>query len=159
MAEYPVYKAPFEELTTIDERVDYIHNQLIESQLALNQLLEKEALPTMAEFTRQVSLHATLEPGTGTRIAKPSPLTGKIVQVVPHWPPGCLTYVDIAFGHRDTWVMPNEVDTFLSLDDATPVFQYREPIEKGEELWMIARNADGVWPHTVSVIITIIGAK
>lgn len=23
---YPTYKAPFEELATIDERVDYVHN-------------------------------------------------------------------------------------------------------------------------------------
>ncbi len=109
------------------------------------------------KVTRQVNLRATMPTGTGARIEKPSPISGTIVQVVPHWPPGCLTFVDIAFGHGDTWVMPNEVDTYLSLDDATPLFPYNEPVTKGESLWMIARNADGIWPHTVSVIITIIG--
>ncbi|GAI70567.1 unnamed protein product, partial [marine sediment metagenome] len=38
---YPVRKLPFEELTSIDERVDFIHSQIVASQLALNQLLEK----------------------------------------------------------------------------------------------------------------------
>lgn len=154
---YPTKRLPFEELTSIDERVDYVHNQLIQVQLALNQLLEKAGEPTMAMTTRQVSLHATMEHETGTRIPKPSPLTGKIVQIMPHWPPGCLTYVDIAFGHGDSWVMPSEVDTYLSLDNATPVFQYNEPISKGEMLWMICRNADTIWPHTVSVVVTIEG--
>lgn len=156
---YPTAKLPFEELTTIDERVDYVHNQLVAVQLALNSLLEKEGKPTMAVVTRQVSLRATMEKETGIRIEKPSPLTGTIIQVMPHWPPGCLTYVDIAFGHGDTWVMPSEVDTFLSLDDATPVFQYSEPIAKGEVLWMIAKNADSLWPHTVSVVATIVGVE
>jgi len=44
--QYPSYKLPFEELTTIDERVDYVHNQLAGAQLALNKLLEKEGMPT-----------------------------------------------------------------------------------------------------------------
>ena len=39
---YPTAKLPFKELTTIDERVDYIRIQLSDAHLALNQLLEKE---------------------------------------------------------------------------------------------------------------------
>jgi len=159
MAEYPRYKLPFEELTTIDERVDFIHNQLVAIQLALNKLLEKEGIPTMAMVTKQVSLRATVPQMQGARVREVSPLTGTIVQIVPHWPPGCTALVDIAFGHKDTWVMPALVDTFLALDDATPVFTANELIEKGEELWMIVRNGDGINPHTVSVAVTIIGAE
>lgn len=155
--QYPPYKLPFEELTTIDERVDYIHNQLVASQLALNQLLEKEALPTMAVVTREINLRVTVQPLTGTRVTKPSPLTGKIVQLIPHWPDGCDALVDVAVGHKDTWVLPSEVDTFIALNDATPVLTVDEPVEKGEEVWMILRNTDGVNAHSISCTITIIG--
>ena len=154
---YPAYKLPFEELTTIDERMDYIHNQVAASQLALNQLLEKEGLPTMAVVTREVNLRVSVLPLTGTKVTKPSPLTGKILQLIPHWPDGCDALVDVAIGHKDTWVLPNEVDTYIALNDATPVLTVDESIEKGEEIWMILRNTDGVNTHAVSCTVTIIG--
>ena len=154
---YPAYKLPFEELTTIDERVDYIHNQLIASQLALNKLLEKEGIPTMAVITREVNLRVLAQPKTGTRVYKPSPLTGKIVQLIPHFPDGADALVDVAVGHKDTWVYPHLVDTFVALNDATPVLTVDEPIEKGEEIWMIVKNADGVNEHAITVTATIIG--
>jgi len=154
---YPTGRLPFEELTTIDERVDFVHDQIVALQLAMNQLLGKEGMPTMAMVTKQVSLRATVPPSQGARVSESSPITGTITQIVPHWPPGCNALVDIAFGHGDTWVMPALVDTFLALDNATPVFVSNEPTTKGEELWMIVRNGDGVNPHTVSVAVTIIG--
>ena len=154
---YPVYKLPFEELTTIDERVDYIHNQVAASQLALNQLLKKEGIPTMAVITREVNLRVVVQPKTGARVYKPSPLTGKIVQLIPHFPDGADALVDVAVGHKDTWVYPHLVDTFVALNDATPVLTVDEPIEKGEEIWMIVKNADGVNEHAITVTATIIG--
>ncbi len=156
---YPAYKLPFERLTTIDERVDFVHNQLIAVQLALNKLLEKEGLPTMAMVTKQVSLRATVPLLQGARVSDVSPLTGTITQIMCHWPDGCNALVEIAFGHKDTWVMPAKVDTFLALDDATLVLAASEPIAKGEELWMIVRNGDAALPHTVSVAVTIIGVE
>jgi len=158
MSEYPRYKAPFESLTTIDERVDYIHDQLVAVQLAINQVLEKEGMPTMAEVTKQVTLRATVPASQGARVTDVAPITGRIVQIVPHWPAGCNALVDIAFGHSDTWVMPAQTDTYLALDDATPVLAASEPVTKGEELWMVVRNTDSVNPHTVSVTAVIIGA-
>ena len=154
---YPEYKLPFEELTTIDERVDYVHNQLVTAQLALNQLLEKEGMPPMTVVTRDVNLRVLLQPNTGTRVSRPSPLTGRIVQLIPHWPDGCNALVDVAVGHKDTWIYPHLVDTFVALNDATPVLTVNEPIEKGEEIWMIIRNADGREQHAITVTATIIG--
>ena len=154
---YPVNKLPFEELTTIDERVDYIHNQIVASQLALNRLLGKEGIPTMAMVTREVNLRASVQPLTGTRVKKPSPLTGKMVQLITHFPDGADALVDMAVGHKDTWILPNEVDTFIALNDATPVLTVDEPIEKGEEIFMILRNTDGVNAHAISCTVTIIG--
>ena len=156
---YPKYKLPFEELTTIDERVDYVHNQLVAAQLALNQLLEKEGMPPMTVVTRDVNLRVLLEPNTGTRVFKPSPLTGRIVQLIPHWPDGCNALVDVAVGHKDTWIYPHLVDTFVALNDATPVLTVNEPIEKGEEIWMIIRNADGREQHAITVTATVIGVE
>lgn len=156
---YPPYRLPFDELTTTDERIDFVHNQLIDAQLALNQLLEKEGMPTMAVVTKDVNLRVLLEPNTGTKVTKPSPLTGRIVQLIPHWPDGCNALVDVAIGHKDTWIYPHLVDNYVALNDATPVLTVDEPITKGEEIWVIARNADGRVPHAITVTATVIGVE
>jgi len=156
---YPIAKLPFEGLTTIDERVDYIHDQVAAVQLALNNLLGKEGMPTMAVVTRDVNLRVSLEPNTGTRVSKPSPLTGRIVQLIPHWPDGCDALVDLAVGHKDTWIYPHLVDNFIALNDATPVLTVDEPVTKGEQIWMIVRNADGREAHAITVTATVIGVE
>ena len=156
---YPTRKLPFEGLTTIDERVDYIHDQVAQTQVALNELLKKEGLPTMAVVTRDVNLRVTLEPNTGTTVQKPSPVTGKIVQLIPHWPEGCNGLLDVAVGHRNTWIYPHLVDTFVALNNATPVLTVDEPITKGEQIWMIVRNADGRETHAITVTATVIGVE
>lgn len=156
---YPTRKLPFEQLTSIDERVDFVHNQLTAVQLALNKLLEKGDIPTMAAITRDVNLRVTLLSNTGQRITKSSPLTGRIVQLIPHFPNGCNALVDMAVGHKDTWVLPHLIDTYIALNDATPVLTIDEPIEKGEEIWMIGRNGDAAWPHAISCAVTIIGVE
>ena len=111
----------------------------------------------MAVVTREVNLRASVQPLTGTRVKKPSPLTGKMVQLITHFPDGADALVDMAVGHKDTWILPNEVDTFLALNDATPVFTVDESVEKGEEICMILRNTDGVNAHAISCTVTIIG--
>ncbi len=159
MAEYPKYRLPFEELTTIDERVDYIHNQVGGVQLALNELLEKEGLPPMPQITREVVLRETLQPLTGIRSVKRSPLTGRITQIVRHWPLGCAALVDLAVGHGDTWVLPEQTDMYVALDDATPVVTVHEPIERNEEIWAVIRNGDAVNAHAISVTVVIEGVQ
>ena len=154
---YPTRKLPFEQLTNIDERVDFVHNQLAQAQLALNKLLGKEGMPPMAAITKEVVLRVTVQPLTGTRLARPSTLTGRIVQIVRHWPDGCDGNVDLAIGHKDTWVLPDATDNYVALNNATPVLTINEPIEKGEEIWMIVRNGDGVNPHTITATVVIEG--
>ena len=111
------------------------------------------------EITREVPLRATVAPSTGTRIELPAPIAGRITQVIRHWPLGCSALVDVAFGHGDTWVLPSEVDTFVALDDATPIIAVSEPVTKGEMLWMIVRNGDAGNPHTITVTATIVGGE
>jgi len=157
---YPERKQPFEALTQIDERVDFIHGQLTQVQFALDKLLEKEGLEPMVAMTRDVNLRLTLQPLTGDRIWKPSPLAGRIVQIVPHWPDGCNALVDMAVGHGDAiWIYPNEVDTYAALNDATPVLAVSESINKSEQLWMIGRNGDAVNLHAISCTFVIVGVE
>jgi len=96
---YPERKQLFESLTQLDERLDFLHGQVAQVQAALDNLLAREGLEPMVTITRDVSLSLTLLPGTGDRVHKPSPLNGRIVQIVPHWPDGCNALVDMAVGH------------------------------------------------------------
>jgi len=142
---YPERKQPFESLTQIDERIDFIHGQLAQIQTALDNLLAREGLEPMVTITRDVNLPLNLQPLTG---------------IVPHWPDGCNALVDMAVGHGDAiWIYPNETDTYAALNDATPVLLVSETIHKGEQLWMIGRNGDAVNPHAISCTFVIIGVE
>jgi len=157
---YPERRQPFESLTQIDERIDFIHGQVAQVQLALDNLLAREGMEPMVSITRDVSLSLTLQPLTGDRRWKPSPLTGRIVQFVAHWPDGCNALVDMAVGHGEaTWIYPNETDTYAALNDATPVLVVSEAIRKGEQLWMVGRNGDAVNVHAINCTFVIVGVE
>lgn len=111
------------------------------------------------KITKQVSLAYNVQPLEVIKVAEPSPLLGKITSVTMHFPDGCDGLVHIAFGHSEVWLCPSEIDTYISLNNATPTFPTNEPIEKGEHLWAEIRNADGANPHAVSVIPTIQGVE
>jgi len=115
-------------------------------------------MTTTTEITKQVPLAYTV-PGTQMiKIAEPSPLMGRITSVTMHFPDGCNGLVHVAFGHSEVWVIPSEMNTYVSLNDATPTFPTSEPIEKNENLWAEIRNATAL-PHTISVIATIVGVE
>jgi hypothetical protein len=154
---YPTRKQPFESLTSIDERVDFIHGQISESQVSLDDIRQRIGLPTMAATTRELVLRQTVPPLQGYVVGKGSPLTGKILQVMRHWPGGCNALVDLAVGHGDTWLLPNETDMFVALNNATPVVNVDEPVYKSEELWMVVRNTDAINAHAISVTFIIQG--
>lgn len=111
------------------------------------------------EVTKQVKFKETLDPLEGIEVEARSPLRGEITSITIHWPEGCDSLVDIAVGHDGTFLCPNEPDTFLALNNATPTFPMKEPVVWDERLWGILRNTDGGNPHTVSVIITIVGVE
>lgn len=108
------------------------------------------------EITKEVPLAYNV-PGTQRiKIAELCPLTGKITSVTMHFPRNCNGLVHVAFGHGDKWVAPSVVNTFISLDDATPTFPTSEPVVKNEHLWVEIRNGD-INPHRISVIVVLIG--
>lgn len=106
--------------------------------------------------TKDVVLAYNL-PGTQrVKIAELCPLTGKIASVAMSFPDGCNGLVHVAFGHGDKWVAPAEMNTFISLNNFTPVFPTSEPVVKNEPLWAEIRNGD-INPHLISVIATVVG--
>lgn len=119
----------------------------------------------MAKITRQASFRYKLEPLEGVKLVEGSPLTGTVTEVLMHWPEGCEDVatgeglVDIAFGHSDKWILPHVPNTFLSLSKATPLFRVSEPVTKGEELWVVLRNADSANTHAVAITATVEGVE
>ncbi len=155
---YPVQKLPFEELTTIDERVDFIHNQLDAfqgkldtSQVALNQLLEKEGLPTMTKAQKQIVFKHTVEALQGLTDHRRIPMLKTVKSITIHWPDGCDALVDVAVGYsQDKRLLPEE--GYLALNDATPTWAINKDTDS-DTLWVEIRNGDGANQHVVSVII------
>jgi len=157
VAGIPPVERVFEGFTGVDDRLDFLGPKVIDLAAGINQLLEKEGISTM-QVTKQVPLAYTVPATQMIKIAEPSPLTGRITSVTMHFPDGCDGLVHVAFGHSEVWVCPSGIDTYISLNDATPTFPTNEPIEKNENLWAEIRNASGV-DHTISVIATIVGVE
>jgi len=157
--EYPFYKLPFEELTSIDERVDYIHNQMTASQIALNQLLEKEGIPTMPviKSVQQIPFAADLEPNQGIAISEDAPFDGYIKEVTIHWPDGADSLVDVRIEHRGKQFCPNPAygQKYLALNDATPTYAFNEPMESTRPITVEMRNTDSGNSHAISVSVMV----
>lgn len=160
LAARPAEAAPEnEKLDYLMEMQDCMVGLLGEVKDGVNRLLEKEDLPTMLEITKQVPLAYTVQPLETIKLAELSPLTGRITSITMAFPEGCDSLVDMAFGHSEVWVAPSGLDTFIALNNATPTFVTSEPIEKNEYLWAEIRNGDGVNPHSMIVIATIVGRE
>lgn len=107
--------------------------------------------------SREISFQITVTPGQVLRFEELSPLTGKIIQVIRHFPAGCNGLVDVAMGkENDTGILPQT--GFIALDNATPVTNLTEPITAGDKIWVIVRNRDAIAPfHNISVTVLIEG--
>lgn len=157
--DYPTEKLPFEDLTSIDERVDFIHNQLVAIQdqigtfqLALNLLLEKEGLPTMTKAQKQFVFKHTVEALAGLTDHQRLPMLKTVKTITIHWPDGCDSLVDVAVGYsQDKRLLPEE--GYLSLNDVTPTWTINKETDS-DTLWVEIRNGDFVEAHAISVIVT-----
>lgn len=109
--------------------------------------------------TGEVVLRDTILAGQGVYLELPSPYTGRMTSVIRHWPAGCNGLVDVAVGRENTWVLPYLTDTYVALDDVTPVLPVSEPVTKGEKIWMRVQNRDALNPHTISVTVVIEGVE
>lgn len=105
--------------------------------------------------TEQIRFQQTLAALQGIRITEEVPINGDLTSVLFHFPPGCTALVDVAFGYSDRQIIPRE--GFIALDNATPVFPIMERVSRGHLIWCVMQNGDAVNPHTISVVVTIIG--
>lgn len=156
-------KGLFDWLISTDERIDRVHEELVKGMGTVQKMIAAlpgaEEVPVPGKVTKQVKFKETLEPLAGIEVDARCPLEGEIISITMHWPDGCDALVDIASGHDGTFLCPNEPDTFLALNNATPTFPIREPVAWDERLWAIIQNTDDTEKHTVSIIITIVGVE
>lgn len=82
-------------------------------------------------------------------------LDGRITSVSISFPLGCNCLVDVAVGHGSRQMLPR--GGVISLNNATPVWPTDEACQRNESVWCTINNGDGVWPHLISVIITMEG--
>lgn len=98
----------------------------------------------------------TVPASTAVILSMRCPLNGKITELNPHFPPGCLSLVLMRFGtDRHTQCFPET--GFLALDNATPVFRVNIAVEYDERLWMEIWNQDAKNEHTPSLSLVIEG--
>jgi len=156
-------------LTGVDERVDYLVKQLAGLKLSeetitkLTEAVEKleEMGVTVPKRTEQVTFAERLAPLAGLKQEANVPMDGIITSVLFNFPPGCYDPVtgnylaDMAFGHGEEQICPSEGT--LALSGATPVFPISQKVKENDTLWAILENADGLNPHGVSIIATIVG--
>lgn len=118
--------------------------------------------PIKLKEVRKVSFKYPVLALTGVRLEEPCPLSGLITEVTMHWPDGCGSpagpLVAMSFGHRDVHVSPGS--GMLWLNNATPSWRdLHEEVKKGETLWAVMENHDGLNPHNLSVIVVVQGVE
>ncbi|KKL09285.1 hypothetical protein LCGC14_2567400 [marine sediment metagenome] len=105
--------------------------------------------------TKQIEMiryQYALGSGVGVRMYENSPFTGHITSVTIHWPGGCNALVDIAIWHGTRQFCPGE--GYLALNDATPQYDFNEPVNKDEEIWVDLANASA-FSHTITVTVSV----
>ena len=145
--------------TTSNERLDYLVKLIEGSNIAgLKQSIDSLAsmggpiMSTPTETT-QIRFQETLAALTGDRFFYSCPWDATNTSIAMHFPSGCNALVDVAVGHSDKQIYPRT--NFIALNDASPVFIVSELIADNEPIWVEIRNADGLNPHTISVILTL----
>ncbi len=105
--------------------------------------------------TRQVRFRVLLPPLIGIVLRSSVPLNGKIREILYHFAPGANQLVLAALRYGTIQISP--VEGFISLDDATPIFNVNQPCVTGGDLELELQNTDILNPHTISCIVTIVG--
>jgi len=83
-----------------------------------------------------------------------APMSGTLTQIIMHFPPGCLSYVEVSVNHGGKNICPSTGS--IALDNATPPFQIHEEVMVGDPIIITYTNHDDTYDHTISVILTLI---
>lgn len=108
----------------------------------------------MLKIRNQIVLTGTATALTGTRVQERCNSDSRILEVMVHFPPGCVALVDVALGHSGKQFCPQ--NGYMPLDNATPIFTFNnEDVKIGELIWMDIINRDAMNPHTITATITM----
>lgn len=103
--------------------------------------------------TVQISFHHRLGPCEGDRWFEECPFPAYATSICYSFPPGCDYLVSVSVGHGSVLRFPAFGE--LRLDNATPVFNVYDSVEKSERIWCEIKNADDTWSHSIGVILTL----
>lgn len=101
----------------------------------------------------QYVLTTAIAAGRTARVSERCNFRCYIKEVMLHFPPGCVALVDMALGHSSVQYCPR--NGFLPLDAATPILNFNEFVNNGEDIWMDLRNRDALNPHTITATVTV----
>ncbi|MDP3064117.1 MAG: hypothetical protein Q8O40_13040 [Chloroflexota bacterium] len=95
----------------------------------------------------------------GVRLYERIPFNAWIREIMVHWPGGCKGLVDVAVGYEHIRLLPKNEELqavlYLSLDDITPRYPFREPVTADQHLWCEMLNADSQQPHKITVTVLL----
>lgn len=111
----------------------------------------------MPKKREQIPFALSLAIGQTLRLTEELHIAGFIKEVTPHWPDGCDRLVDVAVGHSTVQFCPRE--GYLALNDTTPTYEFNEPVNDNEGIWVEARNRDGGNPHDITVTVIVEGPE
>jgi len=109
----------------------------------------------MPKKREQIPFVLPLAIGQTMRLTEDMHMGGFIKQVTIHWPDGSDALVDVMVGHDIVQFCPRE--GYLALNDATPTYEFNEPVGDNVGIWVEARNRDGGNPHEITATVIVEG--
>lgn len=149
----------------VDERLDFLAPRIFQTLAEVGDL--REQIRALAEILggdgitpmkiQMIPYSYTLAAAQGARLTELMPFSGRVIEVMIHWPEGCNALVDVKVGHGNVAFCPRE--GYLALNNVTPKFSFSEWVDEGAEIWVEMRNADAGFPHTITVTVSIRGEE
>lgn len=104
-------------------------------------------------FNIAVNFVETVPAATGLNVTKNFIYSGKVKQVLFHFPPGCNGLVNVRLLKDQLPFYPQQ--GYLALDNASPIFPLDIDYYRDEPLTLEIQNTDSANAHTISCIVTI----
>lgn len=114
-------------------------------------------LPQIQEVTRVLNYRSSTAASTSATDRQKCPLTGRITQILLHFPAGCNALVRTKVLHNGLSILPT--DDWIALDDTTPIYPMNWPVNITDYLDVVIENTDAVFAHTLTITITITGVE
>lgn len=104
--------------------------------------------------TQNILFEQTVDSGKELKINEIARVTGRIEEILYSFRAGCRGYAKLKVFAGTDQILPEK--GWLALDGITEKAIVKRPIKAGERLSAIFKN-DGVFPHKLTVLVTIVG--